>query len=380
MTDISIEHEIRKMIYDRDLEIGNRLPSERWLSAEFGVSRLTIQTALRKLELQGLVRREPNRRPIVSVDKSTLGRMNGPLADQIAIWMLPDSQDIGGVMMIQGIQAEFGSENFRLLIGCPPSSRTEEVQEAELKFLNSLAHSPNVAGAIVWHNETPGCEEAYRRLLNGNVPLVFIDREPSEPMAADVVCTDHLRAAKSAVRHLIDLGHRRIAMVVASDRGSSVRDRIDGYRLALLGAGIEPNPSWLHSFCRDQGVDNSTRAQRTLTQVLTGNDRPTAIFAVNDGVALQLQDAARLMHLRIPEHFSLMGFDWLMRMLPSGGDITTVSQPFDLIGRVAAQRLLSRIANPSDPPRHVMFNAPLVIKHSTGAPCDSPLPLSQIQS
>jgi len=168
-------------------------------------------------------------------------------------------------------------------------------------------------------------------------------------------------------------------MVVGTDLASSVRDRMDGYRLALMDAGISLRDDFFFEFRRQAQEDCAACAKRTLLQILECPNPPTAIFAVNDGIALELHQAARLLKIPIPEQCSLMGFDWLMRVLPSGGDVTTVSQPFDLIGRVAAQRLLARINSPSDPPRHVMFNAPVVIRETTGAPCLIPSPDPQLE-
>jgi LacI family transcriptional regulator len=273
-------------------------------------------------------------------------------------------------MMLQGIRSAFGSENYRLLIGCPPSYEPDVIERAEIEFLRSLRENPNIAGAIIWDTGNPGSRNAYRSLVDAGVPLVFIDREPPFEIAADVVATNNRRAARNAVRHLIDLGHERIAMVLGEDRASSVLDRIEGYRSALSEARIDPRPHWVVELPIGPLEPRAVQvAERALVEILAGPESPTALFAVNDRIALYLFEAAKNLRIRVPERFSLVGFDWLMRWLPSGGDLTTVSQPFDEIGRTAAQRLLTRIGSGAvETPRLILLDAPLVIKSSTGVP------------
>ncbi len=155
-------------------------------------------------------------------------------------------------------------------------------------------------------------------------------------------------------------------MVVNHDRATSVQDRIEGYRSAILEAGIPLREDLLVELPLEalQNVGGATE------QVLVGfqamKDPPTAIFAVNDTVALYLEQSAKTLGLRIPEDFSLVGFDWLMRNVPSGGNLTTIAQPFEDIGATAARRLLHRIESKRDEvTRQILLDAPLIVREST---------------
>jgi LacI family transcriptional regulator len=364
----AIVHRIQERISSGTLSPGMRLPSERSLATEMGVSRASVQSALRELESLGLLLRQPNCRPLVLPTRSKFASGGVRAADQIAIWILPDMQDLGGAMMLQGIRSVFGTGNYRLLIGCPPSYEKDVVQRAEIEFLRSLVENPNIAGAIIWDTGNPGCNEAYQEIVGAGVPLVFIDREPRMPVAADVVAVNNRRAAKGAVRHLIELGHRRIAMMVSADRASSVQERVEGYRAALREAEIASKESWVIEVPLGDGAARA--AEQTLIRLLNSNEPPTAVFALNDRIALHLLEAAKSLKVRIPERLSLVGFDWLLRWLPSGGELTTVSQPFDEIGRTAAQRVLDRIGpRAGESPRQILLDAPLVIKQTTAPMC-----------
>jgi LacI family transcriptional regulator len=153
-------------------------------------------------------------------------------------------------------------------------------------------------------------------------------------------------------------------MVVGNDRASSVADRIDGYRLALRDHDIDlPFQSPIHLNTHDKEVEAS--ADKVVEQLVSGSQPATAVFAVNDRVAFYLMEAAKRKGISIPGQFSLIGFDWLARWIPSGGDLTTLAQPFEEIGRAAAQRVLDRILQPKATPRDILFDAELVVKNST---------------
>jgi LacI family transcriptional regulator len=199
------------------------------------------------------------------------------------------------------------------------------------------------------------------------MPLVFVDRAPAVGIAADVVAVNHRMAAKQAIHHLVELGHRSIGMVIGNDRASSVLDRIDGYESALREHGITPEPEYLFHLDK-RGGDGKLRPEEILDRIAKDENGLTAIFAVNDLIAFHLLDAAEAKGIRIPEQLSLVGFDWLARWMPSGGNLTTVAQPFEEIGRAVAERVLSRLATPTQTPRQILFDAELILKDSTAPP------------
>ena len=365
----SVVREIQEQIRTGSLRSGNRLPSERSLALEMGVSRATIQAAIRDVEAQGLIQCRPNCRPQVVSGRTMAAANSAQRAGQIAIWILPNLQDLGGTLILQGIRAAFGNHSYRILIGCPPSREREVVEAAEVEFLHSLVDNPDIAGVIVWDTGTPGCGRAYEALMAAKVPLVFIDREPPAPIATDVVSVNNRLAARRAIRHLVSLGHNKIGMVIEHERVSSVQERIEGYEAALREAEIPPNPHYILQLSESDASCEVDPSERLLTDMLKMKEPPTALFAVNDQTALHLLEAAKRLGIAVPERLSIVGFDWLLRWLPGGGELTTVAQPFEEIGRTAAQRLLERIgSSTAEVPRHILLDAPLVIKASSGAP------------
>jgi len=357
---------LRARIEQGLLPPGRALPAERHLATEFGVGRAVIRQAINELETLGLITQEPNCRPVVA--RRDGSNQKSTKRDQIAVWISPDLQDFGASKMLEGIRTALGSKNHDLVIGCPHSKEPAEVRQAVSQFIRSLMERPMAAGAILWAVGDPALEPTYQKLVDAGVPVVYIDREPPESVRADVVATNHRRAARAAARHLIELGHRTIAIASNDDRASSVRDRITGYREAMAEAGLPWRPELIYEICMES-QDRLRADSKAAVEHFTGLELPpTAILAVNDSIAMYLGEAIRHVGLRVPEDISLVGFDWVMRWTPSGGDLTTVAQPFDEIGQIAARCLLERISTRSTPVyRHILLEAPLVVKTSTAA-------------
>lgn len=361
----SIVEAIQQQIESGVLPVGHYVPSERALADDLGASRSAVRNALAELERLGWIDKQPNCRPRIKGSGRRNVHGSTPRADQIAVWMFPDFQDMGGLMLLQGIRGGLGAAGYDVLVGGSPSGSNDALAKAEHDFIRSLSESTNVAGAIVWNTGNPLFLEAYSR-ISDQVPFVFVDREPPETVQADVVAANHRRGARTAMRHLLDLGHRRIAMFTTSESASSITDRAEGYRDMLWEAGIEFRPEYLISMSTSKDVDIKAQVHKAMVALFSLPEPPTAIFAVNDGIAFNIQQIAGAMGLEVPRDFSLVGFDWLMRWHPSGGDLTTVSQPFEEIGRAAAECLLRRIRTGLDSyPRQVLLQTSLVVKSST---------------
>lgn len=359
---------LRSLIQTGQLRGGQRVPSERQLAQELHVSRGSVQSAIQTLIDEGLINQEPNHRPVVQF----LPRRRIQVADQnrnqIAVWLQPDLQDVMAAGILQGIRIGLGERGYNLVIGCPKATSHAVEQRSEAAFLETVLRNPASAGAIIW--EAGGVETVglYPELVRKGIPVVFIDREPNELLESDLVATNHKRAARRAVRHLSELGHRKIAMVVNDEPVSSVYDRIDGYRTALADAGIPFDGSYVLGM-PDRRDEVEPAYDALVQKILAMAQPPTAIFAVHDRIALYLLDALRKAGVRVPQDISLIGFDWLMRWVPNGGELTTVAQPFEEIGRMAAERLLIRIHRPEKAiSRHILFEAPLVVRATTAAP------------
>jgi DNA-binding LacI/PurR family transcriptional regulator len=171
--------------------------------------------------------------------------------------------------------------------------------------------------------------------------------------------------ARNAVRHLIELGHRRIGYVGGATEGvldfTAPVARQAGYRAALEEAGL-PHDAALE-VDGEFSVAGGGRAGRVL---LDRPGRPSAVFAASDEMAIGVLRTARDLGLRVPEDLSVIGID--DHEMAEIFDLTTIAQPVHEQGRVAAQQVLSALAGGEWVPEQVVLPTRLVVRRTTAAP------------
>lgn len=207
-----------------------------------------------------------------------------------------------------------------------------------------------------------GADEVVRRqrLEEYGLPLVFVDRRPGFP--ADLVVSDNDHAAAEAVRHLIRLGHRRIAVLSVDLAVSTHRERVAAYRRALREGGLEPNPAY-EAHAASSVADGFSATMSLLAQ----NPAPTALFVTSNRLTIGAVSAIANRGLRCPEDVSVVAFDdydWQDAFRPR---LTTVAQPAYTIGHRAAQLLIARITgDKTGPPEEIVLHSQLVVRESCG--------------
>jgi DNA-binding LacI/PurR family transcriptional regulator len=213
-----------------------------------------------------------------------------------------------------------------------------------------------VAGVVM----TPVSDAAAVFLRRQRVPLVEVDRTFG---TGDAVVVDNRGAARSTTEHLLSLGHRRIALVIDETDWTTGRERRQGYADALAAAGLEFDPRRVVS--SGWHADTTAAAARSL---LTGSDRPTAVFAANNLLAEGVWRAAADLGLSIPGDLSVVSFDdapWMSMVTPG---LTAITQDASRLGAEAVDLLLARIADPDAARRVVTIPAGFVRRESTGRP------------
>ncbi|MCU5772611.1 LacI family transcriptional regulator [Erwiniaceae bacterium BAC15a-03b] len=149
------------------------------------------------------------------------------------------------------------------------------------------------------------------------------------------VFADNLQGGKIATEQLIAAGHRHIAFVGGPDALMSVRERYQGYCLAMQQAGLSCRPEWVMF-----GAYQREFGQQALTQLFSGAERPTAVFAASDYLVLGLLDGLRQRGLQAPEALSLVGFDDASYAGFTQPRISTIRQPARQMGRLAVDMML----------------------------------------
>jgi LacI family transcriptional regulator len=203
-----------------------------------------------------------------------------------------------------------------------------------------------------------------RLLTRNSVPFVLIDRSISG-FDGDLVQGDSVAGARQLVGHLIELGHRRIGMITETVEVSTARDRLQGYRDALVAAGIEPDPDLV---IESSAIDPDVACDATM-RLLALPDPPTAIFAVNNIAVVGVVEAARQRELEIPRDLALVCFDDIEHVSRLYPFLTVMAQPAETYGTIATQLLLDRLSGRVGQRRRiVVLPADFIVRRSSGAP------------
>jgi LacI family transcriptional regulator len=193
-----------------------------------------------------------------------------------------------------------------------------------------------------------------------SLPLMLVDRS-LDGVSADRLQTDHEQGAYLATRHLLELGHRQLVYIAGPLATQVVQSRLLGYRRALREAGLSAAAPIDCAFTSPAGH----AAAMTL---LGATNKPTAIVAGNDMIAIGVLRAAAELQLRVPEQLSLVGFDDIEVSRYLHPALTTVAQHIGQLGERAAERLLQRIRNTDLPTTSQRLAATLILRESTAAP------------
>ncbi|MET0726217.1 MAG: LacI family DNA-binding transcriptional regulator [Leifsonia sp.] len=204
----------------------------------------------------------------------------------------------------------------------------------------------------------------YRARLDSRaIPFVIID--PAGDPSPDVpsVGSANWSGGLIATRHLIELGHRRIAAITGPEDMMCSLARVDGYRSAMNAAGLPIDPAWIRF--GDFHVEGGRSHSEAL---LSMADAPTAIFAGSDLQALGVYETARARGIRIPDDLSVVGYDDIALTRWVSPRLTTVIQPLRRMGEEATRIVLRMAAERPETTPRIDLATSLVVRESTAAP------------
>ena len=199
-----------------------------------------------------------------------------------------------------------------------------------------------------------------------SVPLV-VACEDIPNSGFHTVVTDNVQAAERATRHLIELGHRRIGHIFGPEQNVVARDRLAGFNRAMNREGLPIAPEWVFrgSFEMDSGIAASAR-------YMTLADRPTAVFTANDESAIGFLSGLRRHGILCPRDISVIGFDDLGVAPHYSPPLSTMRQPRETLGKMAAEALIDLIEGRqgNGTPLRIVLQSELIARESTGRPAE----------
>jgi len=236
---------------------------------------------------------------------------------------------------------------------------TDESEAKEEKYINILLQK-QVDGILL----VPACSNSasVKFLQSNDIPVVLIDRKiPGTQI--DLVRADSEGGAYRLIKHLIELGHKRIVTITGPREVSTSSDRVSGYQRAMHEAGLEDLESvYYGSFTQASGYELARQA-------LELAPRPTAIFGANNFISIGVLKALRDTQLRVPEDVTVVGFDDLPPSMVIEPILTVASQPAYEMGSQAAELLLKRISNElPGSNQEVILPTEMIVRRSSAPP------------
>ena len=242
--------------------------------------------------------------------------------------VIPDATNPFFTDVIRGVEGEARAHGYALIF----CDSAEDPAQERIN-LNTL-FSRRVDGVLLAPTDSYAAQD---RLIQRRFPIVFFDRLPPG-FAGSAVVTDNFGAAYEATRHLIVLGHDRIAIIAGRLDLSNGLDRLEGFRKALQEAGLP-----LHDEYLLRGNFQLESGHKCGLELLRLSTPPTAVFSCNNQMTLGLMRALYENRIPCPERISVLGFDdfdWAANFSPR---LTTVAQPTFEMGKQAMQLLLHKM-------------------------------------
>ncbi len=336
---------------------GDQLPTEQSLADQLGVSKSTVRKAFVDLVQAGVIYQEQGRGTFVKDEFHPLVRQHFHQQVHMIGYVAPFEFDDRFMAEITlGVEEALDHDRFLLM-----SKHIHIPTYAEAEILPRLLDK--MSGLILMSTMAPASAAIIRELHERRYPLVLIDRYLPDIPVSHVV-SDNIEIGVVATEYLIELGHRRILQVAAGDELTSVRDRLEGYRLAMQRHGLEP---WVEQL---GDLKEQEQAAERLIDRLVANELPTAIFAMCDSLAIQLYRLLRERRVRVPEEVSIIGVDGNPEGALLDVPLTTVAQPKFQMGYKAARLLEDLILGRSRPGIGIQLQPKLMVRASTAPPTE----------
>ncbi|HEY1093624.1 MAG TPA: LacI family DNA-binding transcriptional regulator [Glycomyces sp.] len=317
------------------------------LNGKPGVSEERRRRVLDAIESLGYV---PGRR-------SNASRRNGGVVGLVMEALSPEAAQDGFMAeVVSGVEAGLRSHGMEMLL------RLYRPGDDPVKDLRALG-GRDLDGVIV-ANGGDIDQNAVERVLAHGILTVLLENYLETDADVPAVVADNFTAGYRCTRHLLDLGHRRIGMLLGSTRYVSLRDRRRGYEIALLEAGITPDADLMPP----QESSASAKGYEQMRLLLALPEPPTAVYAVSDKSAMGAYAAIAEAGLAIPRDISITGTDDVLQSGMLAPPLTTFTIPKFELGRAAAHTMTNLLGNRATASTRTILNGRIAMRDSTARP------------
>ncbi len=265
--------------------------------------------------------------------------------------MVPSIMNNVFPQMIAGIDLVANQAGYKVLLG-----NTYQEPEKAYSYIEELKQK-QVDGMILL---TTRLDYQIISDLADDYPIVLAS-DYIEGLTAPTVAIDNISSARDAVEHLLQLGHRSVAMITGPLDIPLSRDRLKGYRQALLGHDME-----IESVLIQEGDHTYESGYNQMNKFLALDKAPTAIFAANDSMAMGAIKSIKAHGLRVPEDIAVVGFDNIQFSDIFEPALTTIAQPLVEMGKRSMELLLKQIKGEALTKKQHVLDTKLIIRDSCG--------------
>ena len=347
---------IRDDIIDKVYAPETAIPSERELMLKHEVSRTTVRRAIQVLVNEGVVFRRAGSGTYVRKAESVPWNVGTSSGRNLCL-IVPTFSNPLYAEVIDGIERAARGSGYDLITG-----QSDYLVASENSRLSAMADDPSIRGAIVVPSVVEQPTTGAFEFVNSSKPLVYLGRWPND-IEADGVRIDYDEAARIAVRHLVELGHRRIAYVEGAPRleGFSM---LPAYRDALASAGIVRD----RSLARVQDEPSELAGQNAIEALVAELTAFSAVFVRNDVTAIGIMRGLRNAGLNVPRDVSVVSVNDSVIARSMDPPLTSVNVQPQTLGSLTFRVLSDRISGVyGGPPIYLTLRPTLSVHGSTSA-------------
>lgn len=340
--------------------VGDRLPTESEMVRQYGMSRATVREGIALLVQDGILVRKRGSGTFIKSCKSN--NINDLIA--ILVGFNAEGQDNAG-QIVHEIERRVHEQGGNLIL-C-----NHEFNIAKASRHLERIIQQNVAGVVFSPIQLPGSREfnldVVRKLEDNGIPFVLI----GSPISADTLCrysfvsTNGFAASRQIVRHLVRVGHRRIAYIQGFPDVFSANERFNGYLEESRRCRLEIPDGYVQPI-RVEDIHRQGRAE--IRRILACNPKPSAVVCIHDVVARNVMEEVQAMGLKIPDDLAVVGFDDLHFAGKLNPPLTTVRTPLTREAAEDMKILYQKIHGTLEGQCQEFLSTRLIVRESCGAP------------
>ncbi len=355
---IQLRDIIKDDILNEKLLPGDKLPDLKSLCRIYDIGLVTARQAITELVNEGLVYRRPWHGTFVNINAKDTPAFKNRL--KTIAFVAPNVRDLMITGTVYGLERNCRDKGHHLLF-----CNSENNYSMERERIEDLIEK-KVDGVVIWLADEDGqgnLNEDYIRsiALEKRIPFVLIDKYLPQ-VSTDYVVSDNYYGAYKAVKHFVSLGYTSIVHLTRPTirNCTSAKERLEGYKQALLDSGLPYDPENLF-------IDGENDWQREIIRLADSRKEPIACFVAMEFLAVKLMKVITDNGLSIPKDISIIGFDNSILATDLPVPLTTVEQPWNIMGKTAAEILIDNINNRTTTLKQIRLQPRLIIRESCGA-------------